>query len=134
MAQQHGRFTVVTLNGSDLTVFSTTSNREKSADSHDVTVYGKNSHVFKGGLLNGVSSISGIYDNSITVGPRAIIDPIVGQNVTYIRYPEGLGSGKPKDTVNVLVGKYVETAPVADMVTWSLDLQFSDDLANTVQP
>lgn len=134
MATSHGRFTTVNLNGNDLTVYANTSQREKSADSHDVTVYGKNSHVFSGGLKNGVGGISGFYDTSTTVGPRAVIDPIVGTVVTYIRRPEGIGSGKPQDTVSVLVLKYVETAPVADMVTWSVDLQFSDDITTSLQP
>lgn len=134
MATSHGRFTAVSLGGNALTIYSTTSQREKNADSHDVTVYGKNSHVFSGGLKGGVGSISGLYDTSSTASPRAVIDPMVGTVVTYLRYPEGIGSGKPLDTVQALVLKYVETNPVADMVTWSCDLQFSDDLVASIQP
>jgi hypothetical protein len=49
--------------------------------------------------------------------------------VPYVDRPEGSGAGKPQRTVDVLVLKYTETRPVADMITWSCDLQFSDDVA-----
>lgn len=129
----HGKNTFVSLNGSDLSTYATTSQLERNADKHDVTTYGKNDHVFQGGLGNGAFTMSGIYDSTASVGPRAVIEPLVGTVVQLIRRPEGTGSGKPQDKVNVLVEKYVETSPVADMVTWSLDLQPSDSVDSTPQ-
>lgn len=129
----HGRNTFVSLAGSDLSAFTTTSNFERVPDSHDVTTYGRNSHVYNGGLLDGTATMSGIYDNTAVSGPRAVINPLVGTVVEYIRRPEGTGSGKPQDRVQVLVGKYVESSPVADMVTWSLDLQLSGDVNMAAQ-
>lgn len=133
MAFSHGRFTFVSLAGNNLSPFTTTSNFERTPDSHDVTTYGKNAHVFNGGLLNGTATMSGLYDNTAGSGPRAVIAPLIGTVVQYIRRPEGTGSGKPQDKVNVLVGKYVESSPVADQVTWSLDMQLSDDVDSTPQ-
>lgn len=134
MAFVHGKDTVLTLDGDDLSVYSTTSQFERTADSHDVTTYGKSSHVFKAGLGNGTATVSGIYDSSTSAGPRAVIEPLIGgANVTYIRRPEGTGTGKPQDSVSVQVVKYVETSPVADMVTWSVDLQLSDEVTSTTQ-
>ncbi len=133
MAFVHGKNTVITLGGDDLSVYTTTSQLEKSADSHDVTTYGKNAHVFNGGLLNGTGTASGIYDNTAMSGPRAVIEPLVGTVVELVRQPEGAGTGKPQDVVDVLVTKYTETSPVADMVTRSVDLQFSDDINSTPQ-
>ena len=46
---------IVTLDGDDLSVFATTSQFERTADSHDVTTYGKASHVFRAGLANGTN-------------------------------------------------------------------------------
>lgn len=130
---QHGRHTVILLNNKDISVYCTTSQLEKNADKHDVTTYGKDAHVYSGGLTDGGMSISGIYDNSAVAGPRAVIDPLVGQVVEVVRRPEGAGNGKPEDTFDVLVEKYVETSPVADMVTWSVDLQPSDTIDSTPQ-
>lgn len=132
MAFVHGKDTFISLNGSDLSAFTNTSELSRSADSHDVTTYGKNSHVYQGGLLDGTASMGGIYDNGAT-GPRDIIEPLIGTVVTLIRRPEGTGTGRPQDSVAVLVTGYVETNPVADMVTWSAELQMSDEVTSTNQ-
>lgn len=131
---QHGKKTFISLDGDNLSTFTTTSQIEKGSDSHDVTTYGKDSHVVSGGLLNGSATMSGVYDNTAVTGPRAVIQPLVGTVVELIRQPEGPGSGLPQDKVDVLVLKYVETNPVADMVTWSCDMTLSDDLDSTAQP
>ncbi len=127
MPAEHGRNVYVSLSTTDLSAFCNTSTYEKTADSHDVTTYGNNSHVFSGGLLNGTGTIGGFYD-STTNGPRAIIEPLLGKVAVYVDRPIGTGTGKPQRTVNALVMKYTETRPVADMITWSLDLQFSGDV------
>jgi hypothetical protein len=129
----HGRNTYISLNAVDLSAYVTTSDISRKSDSHDVTTYGKNSHVFSGGLLGGDASMSGVYDSAATVGPRAAIRPLVGTVVELIRRPEGTGSGKPQDRVNVLVAEYVETNPVAEMITWTCKMQLSDDINATAQ-
>lgn len=129
----HGKHTVVSLDGVDLTDYSNNSTLEITADSHDTTTYGKNSHVFSGGLLNGTATISGFYDSTAVTGPKAAIQPLVGTVVELIHQPEGEGLGLPQDRVDVLVTKYTQTHPVADYVTWTVDLQFSDDVDSSVQ-
>lgn len=133
MAFVHGKNTVITLGGDDLSEYTTSSQLERTADTHDVTTYGRNSRVFHGGLLNGTGTISGIYDSTTLTGPRAVLNALVGETVELIRQTEGVGTGKPQDKVDVVVGKYTETNPVADMVTWSVDLQFSGDVDSTPQ-
>lgn len=128
----HGKSTYISLDGDNLSTYTNTSELNRTADSHDVTTYGKNSHVKEGGLLDGTGSMSGIYDNG-AAGPRAVIEPLIGTVVQLIRRPEGTGSGKPQDTVNVLVQSYTETNPVADMVAWSCEFELSDDVASTTQ-
>lgn len=129
----HGKDTFISLDGDNLSTYTNTSELTRGADKHDVTTYGKNDHVFTGGLGNNSASMSGIYDNTASTGPRAVIEPLVGTVVTLIRRPEGTGSGKPQDSVSVLVEEYVETSPVADMVTWSVKLQCSDAVTSTTQ-
>lgn len=133
MSLTHGKRTVVLLDSNDLTQYSNNSQLEINADTHDVSVYGKNSHVFTGGLKNGTGSVSGFYDNTAVTGPRAVLLPLVGSTVVFIHRPEGTGSGLPQDRVNVVVQKYTQTHPVADMVTWTVELQFSDDVDSTPQ-
>lgn len=132
MAFVHGKDTFLSLAGNDLSAFCNTSELSRKSDKHDVTTYGKDDHVYAGGLGDGTASIGGIYDNGAT-GPRDVIEPLIGTVVTLIRRPEGTGSGLPQDSVSVLVEEYVETSPVADMVTWTVSLQLSDAVTSTNQ-
>lgn len=133
MTFQHARHTFISLDGVDLSEFTNASELSREADEHDVTGYGKDAHAVVGGLLSSSASMSGTYDNTVSTGPRAVIRPLVGTNVTLIRRPEGTGTGKPQDSVDVHVKKYVESAPVTDMVKWSAELTGSDVITSTTQ-
>lgn len=133
MASSHGKDTVFILNGSDLSSFTTKSDFTREADEHEQTGYGKQSHVYRGGLKGGGMTAEGWYDNTAGSGPRAVIRPLIGTVVPFIRRPEGTATGRPQDAGNVHVKKYVETNPVNDIVTWSVDLTLSDDVTSTVQ-
>lgn len=133
MAFVHGKDTVVTLDGDDLSAYATQSDFARTSGSHNVTTFGNDSNVYNGGLLDGTAMIGGIYDNTAATGPRAVIEPLLGTVVAFIRQPEGAGTGKPQDSCNVLVTGYTETNPVADMVTWQVDLQVSGDVNSAAQ-
>lgn len=131
MAFVHGKESVVTLGGDDLTAFINNVAFNRTADSHDTTTYGQTGHTFQGGLTNGTCTLTGIYDDSAT-GPEAIIVPLIGTVVELVWKPEGNGVGKPIRTCDVLVTGYDETSPVADMIAWSASLQISGAVADTV--
>lgn len=133
MGFQHGKSTVVIVSGSDVSVYTNSSSFERGSDEHDVTTYGKNDHVVQGGLGTGAFNMGGIYDNSASGSPRAVIEPLIGTVVNLIRRPEGTGAGKPQQAFAALVKSYVETNPVADMVTWSADFTKSDAATRTTQ-
>lgn len=133
MSFVHGKNLYVSLDGDNLSAYANACDFGRKADSHDVTTYGKSAHVYVGGLLDGTATISGIYDNTASTGPRPVVEPLVGTVVTLIHRPEGTGAGLPQRSVNVLVGGYSESSPVADMVTWSVDLQLSDEIDDTAQ-
>lgn len=132
MAFVHSKDTYVSLGGDDLSAFTNSTTYNRSADSHDVTTYGKNSKVYAGGLKDGTVTIGGTYDSSVT-GPRAVVQPLLGTTVEFVFRPEGTGTDKPQDTVDVVVTAYNESSPVADMVQWTAELQMSDDVASTSQ-
>jgi hypothetical protein len=129
----HGKDTFVSLDGDNLSTFTKSSTLSDEADAHDTTHYGAEAHAFQGGLRNGTAGMEGTYDNTASTGPRAVITPLIGTVVTFIRQPEGAGSGLPQDEVEVLVQNYVETNPVADMVSWSVQLQLSGTIDRTAQ-
>lgn len=133
MAKRHGKDTVFIFNGVDISTHQNSTEWEQTADEHDVTTYGNDSHVFAGGLYGGSATIGGIYDSSLTTGPRAIIKPQVGNVVPVLYRPEGTGTGLPQDDADVLVKSYKESAPVADMIMWTATLTLSGDVVSAAQ-
>lgn len=133
MAFVHGKVTAVSIDTKSLGVYSNTVTFTRTADTHDVTTFGKNSKVYAPGLKDGTATIEGIYDNTAVISPSVVFRPLVGAaTVVMVYMPEGSAVGKPKATVNVLVNSYEESSPVADMVTWTAELQLSDDITDAV--
>lgn len=133
MSTAKGKLMVVLLGGTDISTFCDSNEHHKKPDIEDTTTYGQDAHTKEGTLLDGNGSIGGLYDTSAVAGPRALINPLVGQTVAYVRRPEGTGTGKAQDLVNVVVGEYVETAPVGGMVRWTLALEYSGTINSTPQ-
>lgn len=128
MGQVHASKTYVSIDDNDISTFTNSTTYNRSADSHEVTTYqpavAKPAKRFHGGLLDGTITIGGTYDDSAT-GPKAVIEPLLGETVEFIYRPEGTGVGKPEDTVEVLVTAYNQSSPVADMVQWTAELQMN---------
>lgn len=133
MSLTHAKNTYISLNAVDLSGFTKESDLKRTADSHDTTTYGMNSHRYDGGLLDGKATMGGDYDNGAT-GPHDVIVPLIGTKVTLVRRPEGTGTGRPQETVTVLVTDYTETSPVAGYVAWSAELQLAGDVVEVNQP
>lgn len=132
MAFKHGKNTFISLDGDDLSYATNQSELDVSADEHDVTCYGADDHEFEGGLLAGGQSMGGVYDDG-AASPKAVIEPLIGTKVTLIRRPIGTGSGRPQESMTVLVKRYVETNPVAGMITWAVELTKSGPVTRTTQ-
>jgi hypothetical protein len=128
-----GKTLVTLINGVDISQFCDSNEHHVKPDVIDKTTYGQDAHVKEGVLLDGNGSIGGIYDTSKSVGPRAVLQALVGQTVPYIRRPEGTGSGLAQDSVQVVVGEYVETQPIADIARWTCALEYSGSVDDTVQ-
>lgn len=134
MAKAHGKDTVITLDGDDLSVYINASEFSTEVEMHQTTGYTLEDHTYAAGLGNATFTMSGVYDTA-AAGPRGTIVPIRDAKlpVTLVRRVEGTGSGKPNESVSVLVQQYVETNPVADMVAWSCELQCTGPITTTTQ-
>lgn len=132
MARKHSKYTVIIIDGNDVSTFCKDSNCEQSSGTEDNTTYGKNAIVKDGTLLTGAFGCSGSYDDSAT-GPRAVLKPLIGQKVNVKYRPEGTGSGLPQDSFDAVITKYNETAPVAGFRSWALETEPSDEWDSTDQ-
>src|SRR6185369_11058615 len=132
MARKHSKYTVILINGNDISPHCTDSTCEESGGTEDLTVYGKNKVVKGPTLGDGDFSCGGKYDDTVT-GPRAVLKPLVNSIVTVTYRPEGTGAGKPQDVFQAVLTKYTETAPVAGYRTWAITTEPSDDWNTAAQ-
>lgn len=132
MASTHGSDTYISIAAADVSTYCNTSTFTLKADAHKTTGYGANSNTYGPGLKDGTFSMGGTYDNT-AAGPHDVIKPLIGTTVEVVRRPEGTGTGRPQETFSVIVTSYVETNPVADMVSWSSECQITGDVADTNQ-
>lgn len=139
MARTHNKRTVILVispGSSDQVNISAnvdTSGFPRSADTHDVTTYGKNSHVFGGGLKNGTFTMGGPYDDSETNTPRVLFEDHIGEEFQIFRLLEGIETGGPQEYFTAILNAYDEPRPVADMGRWTSSWQVSDDVDYTAQ-
>jgi hypothetical protein len=133
MAFVHGKDTEISVGAKNLSTYTNTSEFTRGGDSHDVTTYGKDDHVHAGGLRTGGFTMGGTYDSTAVNGPAAALEPLIATVTEIIRKPEGTGTGKPTQTFDAVLTSYVETSPVADMVSWSAEFTVSDAVATTTQ-
>lgn len=129
----HGKDTVLKVGANDLSPWCKTSSMERTPDVHDFTGYGKQYKRKIGGQIEGSMSVSGWYDKSLTDGPSTILGAHVGETVTIVRQLLGTGTGKPQQSFNAVIGKYTETAPCDDIVTWACDFAMDDAPTVTTQ-
>lgn len=134
MARSHGKETVIIIDGNDISQYCDTSELEQGADEHDVTTYGNDDHVVDYGLGMGSMTMGGVYDTT-AAGPKAVLEGILDGKalVTLVRRVEGTGSGRPQESMSVLVKSYKETAPVADYVRWTCEMTKSGSITRTTQ-
>jgi len=132
MAFVHSKGSAVSIDDNDLSAYANSITFGRTADSHDVTTFGKSSRVYASGLKDSTATIEGIYDDTAETGPGAVLRPLVGAGAVELVYePEGTGSGKPIATVDVIVTSYEESSAVGDMIMWTAELQGTDDIADS---
>jgi hypothetical protein len=136
MATVHGQFTKIQVATKDISPYCKTSSYEGTADFHETTGYSPTggAKTKSGGLLDGKFTMGGVYDNTVSVGPRNALKALLGTTVAVVRNLEGTGTGKPNDAFAGVLTKYVETNPNDDMITWSAEIEISGPVTTTALP
>lgn len=133
MAEVHGKNTVIKVGAADISTYTDNSTFPRTADIHDLTTYGKNSHVKKGGLRNGTFQMGGVFDDGATGTPKELFEGNEGTTFSLTRQLKGTGSGLPQQAFDAVLSNYTDTAPVADYIRWTAEFEVSDDVDYTDQ-
>jgi hypothetical protein len=105
-------------------------------DTHDDTTYGSDGHTFRAGLTNGSISIGGVWDRTATTGADVVLQSLVGNSdpVAFEYGPEGNTAGQVRKAGVAVLSSYAESAPVADLVTFTASFQISGSVTTGVFP
>lgn len=105
-------------------------------DTHDDTTMGAEGHTFRAGLTNGSITISGVWDKTAVTGANTVLQSLVGLETTVgFEYgPEGNTAGMVKKSGECVLSSYAESAPVADLVTFTASFQISGSVTAGVFP
>lgn len=100
---------------------------ERSQDEHDNTCYGADGHTFVAGLTNGTISVTGLWDDTASVGSRTVFKVLCKTKapVAFEWGPEGNANGDEKISGTCIVTSYTESAPVADLVSFTATIRIS---------
>lgn len=133
MTRFHSSNTEISVAGTSLTTFTNTSTFTRGFRTGDVTCYGDDDEVHDVALKYGSYTMGGVYHTKATANsPKSVMEAVAAL-VSIIRKPEGTGSGKPTETFNAALEQYVESAPVADFITWSAEFKVSGAVTLTTQ-
>mgnify|MGYP001062766854 FL=1 len=133
MAFVHGKSAVFKIGSTDLSAFCNSVEVKRAGDSHDITVYGATGHAYQGGLTDGTISVKGTYDDGDASNPRITFQGALATTLTWTYQAAGTAAGRPSLTGSGVLTAYEEVAGVADMVTWSAELQITGAVTTTDQ-
>jgi hypothetical protein len=134
MSFVHGKKTKVLLNAIDISAFlDSFTFGDQSIDVNETTTFGATYKTYLAGYSDGTSAMTGKYDGAASAIDSQLSALIGADPVPLVYHPEGLGTGKPTKTVQVVLTSYSTSAPVGDVVTFSAGFQFSSAVVRTVQ-
>lgn len=124
---QHGKNASISLGANDISPYCSGITFERDNDTHDITTYGNTAHKYLAGLVDGKMTVTGFWDKTATVGSDTVISPLVGDSdgVAFIYGPEGTTTGNVKYSGTVILESYSQSAPVAEMVTFTAQFKLS---------
>lgn len=104
----------------------------RSNDNHDDTTYGQEGHTYRNGLTDGGFTISGLWDKTADVGTYTVLKSLVGTEITvaFEFGPEGNGAGMTKQSGECVLATYVQSAPVADLISFTGQFKISGSVTD----
>jgi hypothetical protein len=130
----HGRLTVFTVAGSDISLATKTSTFSGSADVHVTSGYGLTNHTKTGGMVDGKFTASGSYDVGAATGTAAVLEGKEGVTQAIVRKIAGTGTGKPQEVFSGVLAKFDVSDPMDDIVTWAAEWEVTGPVNRTAQP
>lgn len=124
MAKHHGKNGYFMIDGVDLTTFLTDISLEESTDTAETSTMGDEAKEYVEGLSGGSISLSGMWDDTATTGPDAVLAGLKGAGANpFIYGPAGGASGQVKYSGDAILTAYSRTTPIGGAVAFTASFQ-----------
>ena len=103
----------------------------RANDTHDTTAFGAEGHTFVTGLTNGTITLTGWTTTTASTGTLTVLDSLVGLDSITVGWeysPHGSTAGLVKYTGECILISLDVSDPVADLISFSCQLQISGDV------
>lgn len=132
MAFQHGKNTNFQINSKDISQYCDNVDFPEVADTAETSTFGASAKTYIPGLTDSTLAIQGKFDPTVTTGPDAVLQPLVGAAATTFIYgPYGNTSGFVKYTGSAICTNYKITSPIGGVVTFTADFQCTGAITRT---
>jgi len=104
-----------------------------TVETADTTAFGHTWRLFQAHLkVGGEFTLEGDYDDTVTVGPDAILNSLGSTRTTRIRWA-GTGAGKPEDEMETIIMKYERKAGVGGLHGFIATMKITGAVDSTAQ-
>lgn len=133
MAFRHGKDSEVSINGTLLSAYSDSGTLSIDVDTAETSAFTNDWKTHIVGLAGASLELSGHYDNTVTVGPQAVlIGRILQDPFTCIWYPGGNTTGQFRHTFSAILTGYEESSSVGDKVSFSASLLVTGAITSVI--
>lgn len=123
MAFIHGRKAAISISGTLLTAYADSAALNVDIDTAETSTFGNTWKTYVVGMAGAKVDVSGNYDPTVTVGPQAVLEPLIGADpFACIYYPGGNTTGQVKHSFNAILTGYTESSSTGDAVKWTASL------------
>jgi len=122
----HGKNAQLELEGTNLSNTLNEISMPREIETAETTAFGDQDKTYITGLSDATVSLSGMFDATTDSAIATIITNLKSGSIASASFtygPSGSASSNPKFTGEALVTSYEISSPVADVITYSLELQ-----------
>jgi hypothetical protein len=130
MAVGHGKDAYLSIDGDNLTTYLNSIDLTNSVDMAETSTMGLEAKTYISGLSDATLSFEGLFDDTATTGPHAVLNPLVGGEtaVAFEYGPQGNGAGEQKISGVGFLSSYQVSASIGDAVAFSAEFQITGAL------
>lgn len=130
----HGKNAQFEIGGTNLSNTLNEISMPREIETAETTAFGDQDKTYITGLSDATVSLSGMFDATVDGAISTLITNLKSGSIASASFaygPSGSASAKPKFTGNALITSYEISSPVADVVTYSLELQVTGGVTGT---